>query len=169
MSDAIWGIIGVVLGTILGWGLNLLTSVCGKIDIVCTQCFCTFRSFTYNKNVFFNENPETVTIDLNLRVSNFKGKTIGLNGCEIKIEYGDESVKIIDLGYPDSGDNFEELINIPANYTKEVRYKHTALFLPNPEKLKNGYKIAITYHINGKKKKYKKILLNSELQDISIS
>ena len=165
MSDAIWGIIGVVIGTILGWALNLLTNVWGKIDIVSTHCFCTFRSFTYNKNVFFNENPETVIIDLNLRVSNFKGKTTGLNGCEIAIEYGDESVKFANWGEPDSGDNFEELINIPANYTKEVWYKYNTLDLPNPEKLRNGYRIVMKYHINGKKKKYKKILHNFETED----
>lgn len=163
MSDAIWGIIGVVIGTILGWGLNLLSNAWGKIDIVQTHCFCTFRSLTNNKNVFYNDNPETVKIDLNLRVSNFKGKTIGLNRCEIEMEYGDESVKFMDIGNSDSeqnlGDNFEELINIPANYTKEVWYKYNALFLPHPEKLRNGYKIAMTYHINGKNKKYKKILL----------
>lgn len=164
MSDAIWGIIGVVIGTILGWVLNLLSNVWGKIDIVPTNCFCTFRSLTNNKNVLFNENPETVKIDLNLRVSNFKGKTVGLNGCEIELEYGDEAVKFIGLSYPDlghnMGDNFEELINIPANCTKEVWYKNNTLFLPHPEKLRNGYKITMTYHINGKKKKYKKILLN---------
>lgn len=169
MSDALWGIIGVVIGTILGWVLNLLSNVCGKIDIVPTNYFFTFRSLTYNKNVSFNENPETVTIELNLRVSNFKGKTIGLNGCEIQIEYEEESVKIIDLGYPDSGDNFEELINIPANYTKEIWYKHTALFLPYPEKLRNGYKIIMIYHINGKKKKYKKVLVNYKPKEKCIS
>lgn len=169
MSDAIWGIIGVVIGTILGWALNLLTSVCGKIDIVQTGCFCTFRSLTNNKNVRFSENPEMVKIDLNLRVSNFKGKTSGLNGCEIEIEYGDESAKFIsDLDSEDDmGDNFEELINIPANYTKEVWCKYNTLFLPRPEKLKNGYKIAMTYHVNGKKKKYKKILLDFKPKTIA--
>lgn len=167
MADAIWGIIGTVVGTILGWLLNLLTNACGKIDIVQTHCYCTFRSLTYNKNVFFNENPEVVKIDLKLRISNFKGKTIGLNACEIGMEYGDESVNFIsNLDSEDNmGDNFEELINIPAKYTKEVWCKYNTLFLPHPEKLKNGYKITMTYHVNGKKKKYKKILLDFKPKD----
>ena len=167
MSDAIWGIVGTVVGTILGWLLNLLTNTCGKIDIVQTYCCCAFRNLTYNKNVLFDENPEAAKIDLKLRISNFKGKTIGLNACKIEMDYGDETVDFISHldSEDDMGDNFDELINIPAKYTKEVWCKYNTLLLPHPEKLKKGYKIAMTYHVNGKKKKYKKILIEFKPKD----
>lgn len=163
MSEAIVGILGTVIGTILGWGLNTISNSIGKIEIEYENVYCTFRNTSTNKNVFFYENPDAARVNMQIRVSNFKGKPIGLNGCEIRMEYQDKTIYFLDLiTSKELGDNLDELKNIPAYYTKTIYFNHDISILSEGEKLKEGFRIIMLYHINGKKKEYKKVLFEQK-------
>ena len=163
MKEAIFGILGTVVGTILGWALNTISSSVGKIDVVCGDVKRTFRNIHTNRDVSFYENPDEVRVNLQMRVTNFKKKTIGLNCCKLQMQYQDITVDFLDLyDREEIGDNLEELANIPANYTKLIHFVHDVPMLPESEKLKNGYKIIMRYHVNGKKKEYKNILFEEK-------
>lgn len=160
-EDAVIGIIGTLLGTIIGWGLNLLSNSSGKLDISIVRCACHFYDIKKNKIIPFYENPYSGFIDMQIRVTNFKNHMIGLNNYQIQVEYEEKREKIIDIFQDEDGkigDNLEELTNLPAYYSKTIYFAHNWIFIPESEKLKNGFRIVMTYHINGKKKEYNKIL-----------
>lgn len=160
-TDALCGIIGTLLGTVLGWALNMLTNSLGKIHISYDVCFCSFEIWSKTKTVFFYENPEYAKLDLELNVTNSKNRTIGLSECKILIEYGNRIAEFADLDMPgmesveEVGDNLESLMNIPAYYTRKIYFKHKSSFLTESEKLKDGYKIVLRYRVNGQKRVHK--------------
>lgn len=161
MNDGWIGIIGTLLGTILGWCLNLISNTIGRIDISVVHCSCEFFDLNRNQQVFFYEKLNYASIDLTFRVTNFKNHMVGLNNYCILLECGEKNIPLLDFSLQEDredDDNLEELVNIPAHYTKSIYYKHRVFIAPESESLRNGFKIVMMYHINGKRKKYKKVL-----------
>lgn len=155
--DAVIGVIGTLLGTILGWGLARIGRTIINIKDVDINFFVFNPPQDYVKN---DAVPDGVVVKFTVVAINRKGVPCSFNDCAVVLEYGDEKVKI-DLDIFSSqldNDELENLLNIDAFSTQKVKYDKSYTLLPHSEKLKNGYKIYMQYRMNGSFRLYKKII-----------
>lgn len=159
MLDVLWDILKIVIDKVFGWASDKKR----KIDITLVDHFCTFIDWRSSKRVFFYENPDCVIVKLSLRVTNFKEKTSGISMWKVFLEYGERCIELSDRlvldGYVENiENNINEIINIPANFTKEISYTCGFIQLPDSRNLKNGYKILLKYQVIGEKNEREKLL-----------
>lgn len=153
--EAILGLLGTLLGTIVGWWL----SRAGKIESVFTNVAVEFLlepGDPYNMNIpKWKQSPKEVMVEVDTLIHNSKGIPVSLLNCDILLEYQDETVKLSEnnIFYTEGDVNkFGRFINIGAFSVAEAKYKIHRTLLPHTEKLKFGYKLYFVCEVNGKKK-----------------
>lgn len=159
--DAIIGVIGTLLGTILGWGIAQF----GRIVINIKNVDINFYRFNPPLDYIdvFSENiADGVVVRLSLAVTNRRGIPCSFTESKVVLEYQGEEVEIDrDIFINQSEENeFEKLLNINAYSAIEVSYDKSYSILPHAKKLQNGYKIYFVYKLNGKKLVHKKMICN---------
>ncbi len=157
-SDAIIGVIGTLIGTVLGWELSRV----GKVIVDISDVDINFFKFNPPQdymNLIGEENPDGIVAKFSIAVINRKGIPCSFLEKEVILEYQDEKVAIdCDIfNFQNSDDELEPLLNVDAYSTVKVNYNKSYTILPHPEKLKKGYKLYLQYRLNGRKR-YTKLI-----------
>ena len=157
--EAIIGVFGTCLGTIIGWCLGRA----GKINPLFPNVAITFLpepGEQYNLDVpMWKQSPQEIVVEVDTLIHNSKGIPVSLLNCDILLEYQDEKVKLSqNYGLSTEGDfnEFDKFINIGAFSIIEAKCKIHRI-LPHPEKLKTGYSLYFVYELDGKKQIKRKI------------
>ena len=147
-SDAIAGVIGTLLGTILGWVLGILSQM-GKIKL-------EFEDIQVEKSA--DSRSGDIGVSFLLRVINNKSRPFGMNSVNLYIINNKNRKDFGPNIFSDTQEinEFDQLLNIPAKETKEVRFQSVLTCL-NPENM-TKYKIYMEYKFNGKTWVHKKKL-----------
>lgn len=146
--EAIIGVIGTLLGTLLGWWLGRT----GKIIIRINELNHSFtKNSPYAMSCKYNECPDRINVKFSLTVYNRKGVACSLNECKVLLKYRGERVIVDDciFNYANTVCDFDEFMNIEAFSVAKVGYDKTYDILPHPHKLKRGYKLYLLYRLNG--------------------
>ncbi len=169
--EAIIGVGGTLLGTVLGWWLGRT----GRIIIRIKELDHSFtKNSPYSMPCKYNESPDGINVKFNITVYNRKGVACSLNDCKVLLKYRGERV-IVDedlFNYIDNVYNFDELMNIEAFSVTNVKYNKTRTLLPHTDKMKKGYKLYFQYRLNGgiliHKKRIRTKTLKSRLVDMQL-
>lgn len=146
--EAIIGVGGTLLGTVLGWWLGRA----GRIIIRIKDLEHSFaKDSPYVMDCKYHECPDRLKVKFNLTVYNRKGVACSLNDCKVLLQYRGESVIVDDDLFNNSNEtyNYSELMNIEAFSVTKMNYNKTRNLLPHSNKLKHGYKLYFLYRLNG--------------------
>lgn len=154
--EALIGVIGTLVGTILGWILNILSENKGKIIINVDQI-----SVEVQKGEMIEKN---ICLDLSLSILNNKKVRSGINNCDIIIEtYTGKQVSFLRkiLRYKDDVNELEKALNIESNALQKVYVHQTLSLLFSQIDIQREHKIYLEYTVNGKRTP-KKLLIYSK-------
>ena len=158
--EALIGVIGTLLGTILGWILNILSENKGKIIISVDHI-----SVEVQKEERIDKN---ICLDLNLSILNNKRVRSGINNCDIIIEtYNGQRISFLRkiFRYKNDVNELEKALNIESNTLQKVHINQTLSLIWNRLDVEKEYKIFLKYTINGKRTP-KKLLIYSKQDEL---
>lgn len=169
LSDLIIALCSTMIGTILGWGLSVLSSNSGEIQIYVLKSLSGFQyDYVYGKKKKKGKwEPISFSVVLELLVVNNKISTSGINGCRIFIGLENSKKYYMDSYLPiQEDDNLNHLLNIPAKTSKKARYAKQIDMFSLDEKVveemeKKGYDICLEYRVNGKKRLKEFVLISN--------
>ncbi len=166
MKEVIIAVSSALLGTILGWMLNLITNKIGKIYVNIAQ---PSYDFTYGNKYensgwldngvidpkYLRQYKDRVSIGFEVVAYNNKMNICGIDDCKLYIEYGNGIITQPNSIFGEEVNNLDELLNIEAKTTKKAQYRMSEIMMT--EEMEKSFKVYLEYKINGKKRRKKKL------------
>lgn len=144
--DAVIGVVATLLGTILGWALNYLTTNRGKIKVIITSS---------NDTVSIEEKTDEYTV-WNLRTK-FKGYAYnqqnhisGINSCRIGYKCNKYYSNYVDVKISHECTKLEDLLNIAPYSCTMINCMSESMVIKLPKNINYiEYTLYFEYKVNG--------------------
>lgn len=155
-TDALWGLIGVIVG----WLLSTISSKMGKVKMeICSSTIKFFRKgkeFMEQEEILYSENPDFIDISIDMSVYNdySERRSVDVIGYKIMANGREFDFKPVLQGI----DVFSNMD--PHTFIKShIYYMHNGI-LPKEvaADISSGYKIYLLYRINNGKMLHKQLI-----------